>query len=235
MWHFGHQVVHWYSSHWHATPGLSGVPSLLWATVKIAAEAVLITLLAALPLALFLGHTGRGGFLAINVTNVGRALPAIAVLVIAVQLWGIGTVPALVTLIVLSLPPIITNTYTGIRQVDPDVVDAARGMGMTGWQILWSVELPSALPVIAGGIRTAAVQAIAIVPLTAYVSYSSLGSIIVTGISVNDHVEIVAGSLLVVALALLTELGLGALQRRMTPAGVRGDRFERVAPAVSQI
>src|SRR5258708_5045328 len=109
MWHFLHQVVDWYASHWHASPGLSGGPALLWATVKISVEAVLITVLAALPLALLLGHTGRGGFLAINVTNVGRALPAIAVLVIAVQLWGIGAVPALVTLIVLSLPPIMTN------------------------------------------------------------------------------------------------------------------------------
>jgi osmoprotectant transport system permease protein len=182
-----------------------------------------------------LGHTGRGGFLAINVTNVGRALPAIAVLVIGVQVLGIGQPPALLTLVVLSLPPIMTNTYTAVRQVDPDVIDAARGMGMTGAQILWRVELPTGMSLIAAGVRTAAVQAVATVTLAAYVSYACLGTLIVEGISVNDHVEIVAGSLLVVVLAMLTEVGLGSLQRLVTPSGVRADRFERVAPAVSQI
>jgi osmoprotectant transport system permease protein len=128
----------------------------------------------------------------------------------------------------------MTNTYTAVRQVDRDVIDAARGMGMTGSQILWRVELPTSVPLIAAGVRTAAVQAVATVTLAAYVAYSCLGSLIVEGISVNDHVEIVAGSLLVVALALATELGLGALQRVLTPAGVRMGRAGRIAPTVSQ-
>ncbi|MGH9057781.1 MAG: ABC transporter permease [Acidimicrobiales bacterium] len=191
---------------------------------------MLIALAIALPAGLFLGHIGRGGFLAINVTNVGRALPAIAVLVIGVQVLGIGEPPALATLVVLSLPPIMTNTYTAIRAVDPDVVDAARGMGMTGAQVLRRVELPTAVPLIAAGVRTAAVQAVATVTLAAYVSYSCLGSLIVEGISVNDHVEIVAGSLLVIAVALLTEVGLAALQKALTPAGVRvAERLSLVA------
>jgi osmoprotectant transport system permease protein len=232
MFHFLHELANWYGdgAHWQ---GSSGIPALLWATVKIAAEAVLIALVVALPVGLVLGHTGRGGFLAINVTNVGRALPAIAVLVIGVQLLGIGEAPALLTLVVLSLPPIMTNTYTAVRQVDPDVIDAARGMGMTGRQILWRVELPTSVPLIAAGVRTASVQAVATVTLAAYVSYSCLGTFIVEGISVNDHVEIVAGSLLVVALALVTELALGTAQRLVTPAGVRTDRAARVAPSVS--
>jgi osmoprotectant transport system permease protein len=234
MLHFLHELANWYGdgAHWH---GSSGIPALAWATVKISAEAVLIAMLLALPVALVLGHTGRGGFLAINVTNVGRALPAIAVLVIGVQLLGIGEPPALLTLVVLSLPPIMTNTYTAVRQVDPDVIDAARGMGMTGRQILWRVELPTSVPLIAAGVRTASVQAVATVTLAAYVSYSCLGTFIVEGISVNNHVEIVAGSLLVVALALLTEWGLAGVQRLVTPAGVRADRRARVAPSVSQV
>ncbi|MGH9115894.1 MAG: ABC transporter permease [Acidimicrobiales bacterium] len=229
MWHFLHELANWYGNgaHWR---GSNGVPVLLWATVKISAESVLIALAIALPAGLFLGHTGRGGFLAINVTNVGRALPAIAVLVIGVQVLGIGEPPALATLVVLSLPPIMTNTYTAIRAVDPDVVDAARGMWMTGAQVLRRVELPTAVPLIAAGVRTAAVQAVATVTLAAYVSYSCLGSLIVEGISVNDHVEIVAGSLLVIAVALLTELGLAALQKALTPAGVRAaERLSFVA------
>jgi osmoprotectant transport system permease protein len=235
MWHFLRQLADWYGNgaHWQ---GSSGVPVLLWATVKIAAESVLIALAVALPVALVLGHTGRGGFLAINVTNVGRALPAIAVLVIGVQLLGIGAPPALLTLTVLSLPPIMTNTYTAIRQVDPDVIDAGRGMGMTGAQILWRVELPTALPLIAAGVRTAAVQAVATVTLAAYVAYNCLGTLIVeANSSVNGHPQIVAAALLVMALALLTDQALGALQRVLTPAGIRVERTDRQAVALSQI
>ena len=222
MGHFVVQLFHWYTTgaHWR---GSNGVPALVWDTIRIAAEAVLVALAVALPLGLWLGHTGRGGFFAINVTNVGRALPAIATLVIGVQILGIGEPPALATLVVLSLPPIMTNTYTAVRQVDPDAVDAARGMGMTGWQILFRVELPASLSLIAAGVRTAAVQAVATVTLAAYVAYTCLGSLIIEGISAGDkgHVEIVAGSLLVVLLALLTELGLASLQRALTPAGVK--------------
>jgi osmoprotectant transport system permease protein len=230
MLHFLQRLADWFGNgaHWH---GSNGIPELAWATVKISAEAVLIAMVIALTVALVLGHTGRGGFLAINLTNVGRALPAIAVLVIGVQLLGIGEPPALLTLVVLSLPPIMTNTYTAVRQVDADVVDAARGMGMTGGQILRRVELPASIPLIAAGVRTASVQAVATVTLAAYVSYSCLGSLIVEGISVNDHVEIVAGSLLVIALALLTELALGTVQRWMTPAGVRAEQSPRTAPS----
>jgi osmoprotectant transport system permease protein len=220
MFHFVHQLADWYGngSHWH---GSNGIPVLLWATIKISVEAVVIALAVALPLGLVLGHTGHGGFLAINVTNVGRALPAIAVLVIGVQILGIGEPPALAALVVLSLPPILTNTYTAIRQVDPDVKDAARGMGMSGRQILWRVEVPTAMPLVAGGVRTAAVQAVATVTLAAYVSYTCLGSLIVEGISVGDHVEIAAGALLVIVLALLTEVGLGGVERVLTPKGVK--------------
>jgi osmoprotectant transport system permease protein len=222
MFHFLHQVVDWYGSNWGATNGHNSIPSLTWATVYVALEAVLIVCAVALPIALALGHIGRGGFLAINVSNIGRALPTIAVLVLGVLVFGLGTGPILAALIVLSLPPIVTNTYTAIRQVDPDLVDAARGMGMTGRQILWRVELPVAIPLIAGGIRTAAVQAVATVALAAEVAYNCLGSLISEGLSgAGGNVEIFAGALLVVALAALTEVVLSTVQRFVTPAGVR--------------
>lgn len=221
MIHFIRELADWYGngSHWH---GSNGVPVLLWATAKISAEAVLIAVLIALPVALILGHHGRGGFLAVNIVNVGRALPAIAVLIIGVEEFGIGARPVLLALVVLSLPPIMTNAYTGMRQIDREVIDAAKGMGMTGRQILMRVELPLALPVIAAGIRTAAVQAVATATLAALVAFQCLGTLIEVGLSsANGHVELVAGSLLVIALALLTEWGLAAVERALTPAGVR--------------
>lgn len=218
MFHFLRQVIDWYGGH---LSGSGGLPDLLWDTVRIAIEAVLISIIIAFPFVLPLAHLHRGGFLAINISNIGRAMPALAVLVIAVQIWGIGTTPALITLVALTLPPIATNSYVGIRQVDPQIVDAARGMGMTGSQILRKVELPSALPMIAAGIRTASVQAIAIVPLTAFVSYTSLGTVIQEGIYGGSHVELMAGSLALVALALLTELALAGVQRMITPRGVQ--------------
>jgi osmoprotectant transport system permease protein len=234
MWHFLHELIDWYG-HGPNWTGSGGVLELTWATIKIAAESVLIALAVALPVGLWLGHINRGGFLALNVTNVGRALPAIAVLTIGVQLVGIGEPPALLALTVLSLPPIMTNTYTAVRQVDPEVIDAARGMGMKGSQVLLRVELPTALPLIFAGVRTAAVQAVATVTLAAFVAYDCLGTIIVLGLRTNDHVELVAGALLVVVLALLTEFGLAAIERLVTPAGVRPDRLARPAVTVSEM
>lgn len=191
--------VDWFGngSHW---TGAGGVPDLLLGHVALVFYALLISLAVALPMGLWLGHTARGGFLAINITNVGRALPAFAVLVIAAQSpLGIGIRPAMVALVLLSIPPILTNTYTAIRQVDPDIKDAARGMGMTGLQVLRQVEIPASIPLIFAGIRTAAVQAVATAALAGFVAYNCLGTLINEGLAVNDQVEIFAGSLLVVA------------------------------------
>jgi osmoprotectant transport system permease protein len=219
--HFLGQLAGWYGdgANWS---GSNGVPALLVAHVEICIYALLTAVAFALPVGLWLGHTGKGGFVAINVTNVGRALPSFAVLVIAAESpLGIGLKPALVALVLLSVPPILTNTYTAVRQVDPDARDAARGLGMTGLQVLTRVEVPSALPLISAGVRTAAVQAVATATLAGFVAYNCLGSLINLGLDTDDHVELVAGSLLVVALALVTEYGLGLLQRALTPAGLR--------------
>jgi osmoprotectant transport system permease protein len=218
--HFLQQLFDWFTtaSHWQ---GASGIPSLFWATVKVPAVAILITLAITLPVALYLGHIGRGGFLAINVTSAGRALPAIAVLIVSFQWLGLGAGPAVAMLVVLSIPPIMTNTYTAIRHVDPQLVDAARGMGMTGWQILWRVEVPTSIPLMWAGLRTASVQAVATVNLAAFVAYTCFGSLIVEGVNTNDQVQVAAGTILAVSAALLTELVLAGLQPVVTPAGVR--------------
>ena len=218
--HFLRRLADWFGNgaHWR---GSSGVPHLLAGHLVLVALSLALALVVSLPLGLVLGHTGRGSALAINVTNIGRALPSVAILVVAVQALGIGRAPAVVAITALSVPPILTNTYTAIRQVDPVDRDAARGMGMTGLQVLTRVELPQATPVIFAGIRTAAVQAVATATLAGLVAYDCLGTLIYLGLGANDTVELCAGALLVVALALLTEYGLGALQRALTPPGLR--------------
>jgi osmoprotectant transport system permease protein len=222
VFHFLRHVIDWFGdgANWS---GSSGVPHLLAAHVLVCVYALLIAMAIALPVSLWLGHTGKGGFVAINVTNIGRALPAFAVLVIAAQSpgLGIGIKSALLALVLLSIPPIMTNTYTAIREVDPDAKDAAKGMGMTGMQMLVKVEIPASIPLISAGIKTAAVQAVATATLAAFVGYSNLGTLINLGLSTADHVELFAGSLLVVVLALITEYGLSALQRAVTPKGLR--------------
>jgi osmoprotectant transport system permease protein len=144
---------------------------------------------------------------------------------------GIGSKPAFVALVALAVPPIVTNTYTAIRQVDPDLLDAARGMGMTGPQILRKVEWPVAIPLVFAGIRTAGVQVVATATLAAVIAWGGLGRYIIDGIAQRDHVQVFAGAVLVVVLSVCTEVGLGALQRAVTPAGLRRTK---VLPAASE-
>jgi|SRR5579875_7391 len=203
--------------------GSQGILHRLAQHVEVSAISVAVAAAIALPLALWLGHRGRGGFLAITVANVGRALPSFAVLVVGAAWLGIGQKPALLALVVLSIPPILTNTYTGVSEVDPDQKDAARGMGMTGWQVLRQVEVPAATPLIFAGLRTATVQCVATATLAAYVGYGTLGQFINEGLAnaSSGQAELFCGGLLVVALALVAELGLAGAQRLATPKGLR--------------
>jgi osmoprotectant transport system permease protein len=186
----------------------------------------------ALPLGLALGHYGRGGYLAINLSNVGRAIPSFAILVIALQLFGIGATPAFVALVALAIPPIVTNSYVGVREVDPEIREAARGVGMRESRLLLGVELPLAMPLIMAGIRTSAVQVVATATLAALVAWGGLGRFIIDGLSQRDFVQVFAGALLVAALAILTELTLAGLQRLAVPRGLRQLR-ESVSPRVA--
>lgn len=203
--------------------GPQGVPYLTYQHLYISGAAVLIAALVALPLALALGHTGRGGGFTVVLTNVSRAVPTLALLTIfAVTPIGFGNPATILALAVFAIPPLLTNTYVGVRGVDSDVVEAARGMGLSGRAVLLKVELPLALPLIAAGFRTAAVQVVATATLAALVGGGGLGVIINTGFGQQNQGQIVAGGLLVAALAVLTEAVLALVQRSVTPGRVRG-------------
>jgi len=236
MWHFLSQVGQWFTtkSHWE---GDHGIVHRVVEHLGMSAAATIVAIAIALPIGLILGHTGRGGLVAVNVANIGRALPSFAVLVAAAFAFGIGATPAFIALLLLAIPPIVTNSYTGIRQVDADVIDAARGMGMTGSRILRRVELPMSIPLVMAGIRTAGVQVVATATLAAVVSWGGLGRYIVDGLGQRDYVQVFCGALLVALLSMLTELGLGFAQRALTPAGIRlprrGERKTSVLPGAA--
>ncbi|MQA88054.1 MAG: ABC transporter permease subunit [Streptosporangiales bacterium] len=170
----------------------------------------------AVPLALWLGHVGRGGALAINISNVGRAIPTFAVLILlAIGPLGIGVTSTVVALVLFAIPPLLTNAYVGMREVDRDLIEAARGMGMTGPQILRQVELPVALPLIMTGIRLATVQVIATATLAAVVGGGGLGRIITAGFARQDQAMVVGGAVIVALLAIAAEIALGSAQKRI--------------------
>jgi len=198
--------------------GPQGVPHLTWQHIYISGLAVGIAALVAMPLALFLGHSRRGGGFTVVVTNVSRAIPTLALLtVFSATAIGFGNRATIIALAVFAIPPLLTNTYVGVREVDPDVVEAARGMGLSGWSVLTRVELPLAVPLIAAGVRTAAVQVVATATLAALVGGGGLGRIINLGFGQRDYGVMVAGAVLVAALALCTELLLVVLSWALTP------------------
>ena len=213
------EVVAWFgdAAHWQ---GDDGVPNRVREHALMSVASMLAAAVVALPVGLVMGHTGRGGSLAINVSNLGRAIPSFAIIVIAAQVFGIGATPAFVALVALAVPPMVTNTYTAIRGVDDDVREAARGMGLTGWQVLGRVEVPMGLPLVMAGIRTSAVQVVATATLAALVGWGGLGRYIVDGIATRSFDEVFAGAVLVAALSLATELALARLQRAVVPAAL---------------
>src|SRR3989337_7172 len=173
------------------------------------------------------GPTTRGGgFFAFSIGNIGRAVPSFAIVALALPVsiklgLGLGFWPTFLALVALALPPMFTNTYTGIRDVDPGAVEAARGMGMTSGEILRGIEMPLASPVILAAIRVASVQVVATATLGALVAWGGLGRYIVDGFSQGDNVEVFAGGLLVAALAVVTELFFGFVEQRAIPSGLR--------------
>jgi osmoprotectant transport system permease protein len=214
FWQFLSDPAHW--------TGPSGIPvrvlEHLWYTALTLAIAVGI----ALPIGLLIGHTNRAAFLVINLGNAARSLPTLGVLIIVVLTTGLGLTPALVALVALAVPPILTATYAGIRAVDPLVVDAARGMGMTPPQVLFRAEVPVALPVIMSGLRSATLQVIATATIAAYVALGGLGRFVIDGLSVRSYGEMVTGAVLVALLAITVDAALAAVQRLIVSPGVSG-------------
>ncbi|MFJ8588644.1 ABC transporter permease [Streptomyces sp. NPDC093595] len=200
--------------------GESGVWHRLGEHVWFSGVCLLISCLVALPLALWLGHIGKGGALAVNLSNVGRAVPTLAVLVLLTltPLGRHGDLPVIVALVLFAVPPLLTNAYLGMREVDRAVVEAARGMGMSGGQLFRKVELPLAYPMVLTGLRSATVQVIATATLAAMAGQGGLGRIITAGFNTYNTAQVVAGALIVGGLALAVEGLLVLADRAFDPA-----------------
>jgi osmoprotectant transport system permease protein len=202
--------------------GKNGLPELLWAHLKLSLAAMAIAGIVALPPAIILGHVKRGALLAVSIVNIGRAVPSFAVVALLLPFslrwgFGLGFWPTLVALVLLAVPPIFTNTYTGVRDVPADAVDAARGMGMRPGELLRRVEVPVALPLILTGLRVSAVQVVATATLGALVGYQCLGTPIVSGFQKSDKGALLAAALLVIAVALLLDAVFAVGQRLLVP------------------
>ena len=202
--------------------GTAGIPTRIAEHLEISAVALGAALVIALPVGLFIGHARRAEFVTITAANLGRAIPSFAVLALAFPIalrlgLGFSIVPVVAALFLLAIPPILTNTYVGVKGVDRDTVEAALGMGMTGLQVLRSIELPLAAPLIVAGIRTSAVQVVATATLGAIVAGGGLGRYILDGFAQQDDGMLLGGALLVAVLAIATEVGLGAVERVARP------------------
>jgi len=205
-------------THWS---GPTGFPARLVEHLGYTALTLLIALVIAVPVGALVGHTGRGGFLVVGLANGLRALPTLGLLTLLVLLLGLGLTGPIVTLVILAVPPILAGTYAGIRNVDPAVVDAARGMGMRGRDVLWRVELPNALPLVLSGIRSATLQVVSTATIAAYVALGGLGRYIFDGLAQRDFPQMIAGSVLVAVLAIALDLLLAGLQRLIVSPGLR--------------
>ncbi|MGF7238259.1 MAG: ABC transporter permease [Frankia sp.] len=225
----------WKSSHLN-----TGILSQLEAHIRFTGIALAFALLIALPLGMLIGHTGRGTWL-VSAANAVRALPTVGVLVlltviIAPHFHGrtdVGyLIPTEIVLVLLAIPPILSNTYAGIDNVSPAVRDAAAGMGMTGPQVLFRVELPCSLPLIFSGFRSAALQVIATATIASYIPLGGLGRFIYDGLAQQDYPQMIGGGVLVAALALTTDLILATIQRYAVSRGITG-RVPRTRLAVA--
>jgi len=211
--------------------GPDGIPARLLEHIWYSALGVVIAALIAFPAGLLIGHTGRGSLAANSMSNFWRALPTLGVVILVFRIEPLSIWPVIVALVVIAIPPILLNTEVGIRGIDPGIRDAARGMGMTGWQALWRVEVPLAMPLILAGLRSATGQVIATATIAAFVGLGGLGRYIIDGYSVRDIGEISGGAVVVALLALTVEGVFALLQRSLGPK--EGRRQRRVSgPAV---
>jgi osmoprotectant transport system permease protein len=219
------ELVAWFldPANWQ---GSTGVPARVAEHVLYSVIAIIVSIAVALPIGIFIGHTGRGGAVVINVLNSARAVPTFGIILLTVLVAGIGLLPVVVALVALASPPIVTNTYAGIRSVDPKIREAAEGMGMVGWQVIRRVEIPVALPIIMAGIRTSAVQIVATATFAAIVGLGGLGRYIIDGLAQQDLTQVLAGAILVAALSLLTEFALSLLQSAVVSDGLQAQSTE---------
>lgn len=229
---FAQAVLAWLTdpAHWS---GSDGIPNRIAEHLLLSAVTTVAAVAIALPFGILAGHTGRGGFVAVNVANLGRALPSLALLALMFPLalslkLGFGFWPTFFALVPLGIPPVLTNSFVAVSEVDRDVVEAARGMGLRERQVLRQVELPIAAPLIIAGVRNAAVAIVATATLGALVAGGGLGRYIVDGIARQDYPRVFVGALLVALLSIAVELAFGVFERVSVSAGLR-DEAERAA------
>jgi osmoprotectant transport system permease protein len=203
---------------WH---GSDGIPIRLLQHLGYCGLSLLVAALIALPLGIWIGHTGKGGVVVVNIANAWRAIPTLGLLVLMVILIGFSVLAWLIPLVVLAIPPILVNAYEGVAGVDPGLRDSAKGMGMTGWQSLRKVELPVALPLIMLGLRTGAIFVVATATIAAEIGLGGLGRYIIDGLSQSDYAEVAGGAVLVVALALIVQVVFVVLRFLVVPAPLR--------------
>ncbi|HEU0087137.1 MAG TPA: ABC transporter permease subunit [Pseudonocardiaceae bacterium] len=214
------EVLAWFGdpAHWR---GPGGVPMRVAEHLYYTVVTVLVAVVIAVPLGLAVGHTGRGGVVLVGLTNAMRALPTLGLLTFLFLLLGSADVATVVALVVLAVPPVLAGSYAGVQSVQREIVDAARGMGMTSTQCLWQVELPAALPLLLGGLRSAVLQVVATTAVAAYLGLGGLGRLLLDGLRSLDYPQMVAAALLTAALAVLLDLLLAGMARLVVPTGVR--------------
>ena len=220
-------AVHWIftRSNWHEVNLQAGIGSQLTYHVELSAISIVAAALIAIPVGMLVGHRRRGEFLAVSVANVGRAIPSFALVVLVFIAVGnlvpslqLSMAPTTIALVLLAMPPILTNTYVGIQAVDADTVEAARGMGLSERQVLLDLELPLAAPLIMAGLRTAAVTVVATATLAGFVGAGGLGVFLYNGFAQQgQEQQLIGGAMLVAILAILTEVAFAALERAVTP------------------
>jgi osmoprotectant transport system permease protein len=213
-------AFNWLSSskQWH---GYGGIPDRILQHLGYTGLSLLVAVLIAMPLGVLIGHTGRGRFALVSLANVWRAIPTLGLLIMMAVLLGFSALTWLVPLVVLAIPPILINSCEGVAGVDPDLKDAALGMGMTQWQLLRKVELPLATPLIVLGLRTAAIFVVATATIAAEIALGGLGRYIIDGLAADNYGEVAGGALVVVVLALAVQLFFAGVRRLIVPAGLR--------------
>lgn len=205
------------------------IPSLVLEHLYYTVLTLVIAALIAIPVGLYIGHTGRFSFVAINAGNAGRSLPTLGLIILLVTVIGFGLLPVVIALVILAIPPILTSTYAGLRAINPASVDAAKGMGMRPLQILFRVEIPIALPLILSGLRSATLQVVSTATVASYVGLGGLGRLLVDGLALNQYDRVIAGAVVVAALAIVLDLIASGLQRLVVSPGVSGRALTRTS------
>lgn len=226
----GEHAMNWFTAvgAWLTDPanwsGPAGIPTRVGEHLEYSGIALGFAMLIGLPIGALVGHTGRGGLLLVGVANYVRALPSLGLLALAFVIFGLGLAPPIIALTVLAVPPVLAGAYAGIRSVEESIVDASRGVGMRWYHVLFGVEVPNAMPLILGGIRSAALQIIATTTIAAQISLGGLGRYIIDGNaqrSLAGYTQMAAGAVLVALLALVVDGALAVMQRYVVSPGLR--------------